>query len=229
MERAPLMEFVLTNSEVGNEAFVASLGISKDWESGWSATFGYAYSDAKDVSPMTSSVAFSNYNNRAFLDPQEEVLATSNYNIKHRFSGSVSYTKDFWEDYDTRFFAFFQSSSGRPFSRTQDGVGNSIYSFTPFLGNGGDSILLPGTERNEFTGPSWTKVDLKISQDLPGLRENDRAQIFMVIDNFTNLLNDDWGVLRAPGFPRTLTPNQGFSTGFDASAYEIRFGANYDF
>ena len=235
--------FVLTNSEVGNEAFVASLGISKEWENGWAATFGYAYSDAKDVSPMTSSVAFSNYNNRAFVDPQEEVLATSNYNIKHRFSGSVSYTKDFWEDYDTRFFAFFQSSSGRPYSRTQGEVlrdptdpsrgfrqvANDIYRFTPFLGNSGNSILVPGTVRNEFTGPSWTKIDLKISQDLPGLREGDRAQIFMVIDNFTNLLNDEWGVLEAPGFPRTLTPTQPFSTSFNASAYEIRFGANYDF
>ncbi|NNC38900.1 MAG: TonB-dependent receptor [Hyphomonadaceae bacterium] len=221
--------FVLTNAEVGNEAFVASLGISRDWDSGWAASFGYAYSDAKDVSPMTSSVAFSNYNNRAFLDPQEEVLATSNYNIKHRFSGSVSYTKDFWKDYDTRVFAFFQSSTGRPYSMTQNGVGNSIYSFTPFLGNNGNSILLPGTERNQFTGPSWTKVDLKISQDLPGLRSEDRAQVFMVIDNLTNLLNDEWGKLENPGFPRTLVPGQPFQTSIDASAYEIRFGASYDF
>ncbi|MBT4995431.1 MAG: TonB-dependent receptor [Hellea sp.] len=219
--------FTLTNSEVGNEAFVASLGISKDWDSGWAATFGYAYSDAKDVSPMTSSVAFSNYNNRAFLDPQEEILAPSNYNIKHRFSGSVSYTKDFWKDYDTRIFAFFQSSSGRPYSRTQAGVENSIYSFTPFLGN--SSILQQGTTRNQFTGPSWTKVDLKISQELPGMRDGDRAQVFMVIDNLTNLVNDKWGVLEQPGFPRTLVEGQPFSTSFDASAYEIRFGANYNF
>ena len=221
--------FVLTNSEVGNEAFVASVGLSKEWDSGWATTLGYAYSDAKDVSPMTSSVAFSNYNNRAFTDPQEEILATSNYNIKNRFSGSLSYTKDFWKEYDTRFFAFFQSSSGRPYSKTQGGVGNSIYSFTPFLGNNGNSILVPGTKRNEFTGPSWTKIDLRISQDLPGLRKQDRAQVFMVIDNLTNLINSDWGVLEQPGFPRTLVPGQPFQTSFDASAYEIRFGASYDF
>lgn len=218
--------FVLTNADVSNESFVASLGASKEWDNGWAATFGYAYSDAKDVSPMTSSVAFSNYNNRAYIDPQEEVLATSNYNIKHRYSGSVSYKKDFWKDYDTRFFAFFQHSSGRPYSLV-DGNANAYYNFTPFLDGGG--VLLPGEVRNGRTGPSWTKIDLKISQDLPGFRANDRAQIFMVIDNLTNLINDDWGTLRNPSFPRTLSTDQRFSTGFDASAYEIRFGANYDF
>jgi hypothetical protein len=93
----------------------------------------------------------------------------------------------------------------------------------------GGGVLLPGEERNGRTGPSWTKVDLKISQDLPGLRADDRAQIFMVIDNLTNLLNDEWGVLRQPSFPLTLAQGQPFSTSFDASAYEIRFGASYDF
>ena len=224
---SPLMDtFVLTNSEVGNESFVASFGIQKEWDSGWSASLGYAYSDAKDVSPMTSSVAFSNYNNRAYIDPQEEVLATSNYNIKHRVTARASYRKDFWKGYDTGFYAFFQNSSGRPYSLV-DGNANSYYNFTPFLDGGG--VLLPGEVRNSRRGPSWTKIDLKISQEIPGIRADDRAQVYMVIDNFTNLLNDEWGVLESPSFPRTLAPGQPFSTNIDASAYEIRFGASYDF
>ncbi len=226
---SPLMDsFTLTNSDLSNRSFVASIGASKKWDSGWGLTMGYAYSDAKDVQPMTSSVAFSNYNSRAFLDPQEEVLSTSNYNIKHRFTTSVSYKKDFWKDYDTRFFAFLQHSSGRPYSRTYDNdIANDLYRFTPFLG--GDSILVQGTSRNEFTGPSWTKIDLKISQEIPGLRADDRAKVFVTIDNLTNLLNDEWGVLRNPSFPRTLAPGQPFEIIEDASAYEIRFGASYDF
>lgn len=219
--------FVLTNSDIGNRSFVASLGVSKEWDTGWGMTLGYAFSDAQDVQPMTSSVAFSNYNNRAYIDPQEQVLSTSNYNVKHRVSGSVSYTKDFWKDYNTNFFAFFQHSTGRPYSLVDDNV-NGYYNFTPFLSDSG-GILLPGEERNGRTGPSWTKIDLKISQDLPGFRDEDRAQVFMVIDNFTNLLNDEWGVLRNPSFPRALTAGQPFSTSFDASAYQIRFGMSYDF
>ena len=230
---SPLLDsFVLTNADVENKSFVASLGFSKSWETGWDVTFGYAYSDAKDVQPMTSAVAFSNYHNRAWANPQEQVLATSNFNIKHRFTSSVSYRKDFWKDYNTGIYAFFQSNSGRPFSRTLSGGGGALR-FTPFLGNGGDSILFPGTERNEFTSPSWTKIDLKVTQELPGLRPNDRSEIFMIIDNFTNFLNSDWGVLEQAGFPRTLTVDngvqQGFETRVDPSTYEIRFGAKYKF
>lgn len=225
--------FVLTNADVANEAFVASIGASKSWDNGISLTMGYAYSDAKDVQPMTSSVAFSNYNNRAYIDPQEQVLSTSNYNIKHRFTGSLSYTKDYWKDYDTSVFFFLQSASGRPYSRTLNTSPNGVYNFTPFLDN--NSLLFPGTTRNEFTGPNWTKVDFKISQELPGLRENDRASMFLVIDNLTNLIDKDWGVLNAPSFPRTLTRDaltrvdQPLSLNADASTYEIRFGFNYDF
>lgn len=227
---SPLVDsFSLTNADVNNKSFVASFGFSKEWESGWGWRFGYAYSDAKDVQPMTSSVAFSNYNNRAFNDPEEQILATSNYNIKHRFTSAVSYRKDFWKDYDTGIYAFFQSSSGRPYSRTLDGEANSIFGFTPFLGNSSNSVLLPGTERNEFTSPSWTKIDLKITQDLPGFRENDRTQVFMVIDNLTNLINSDWGVLEQGGFPRTLVTGQPLDLIEEASVYEVRFGANYKF
>jgi len=227
---SPLLDsFSLTNADINNKAFVASLGFSKEWDSGFGWRFGYAYSDAKDVQPMTSSVAFSNYNNRAYTNPQEQVLATSNYNIKHRFTSSFSYKKDFWKDYDTGIYAFFQSNSGRPYSRTLDGDANNLFGFTPFLGNSGDSVLIPGTERNEFTSPSWTKIDLKITQDLPGFRENDRTQVFMVIDNLTNLIDSDWGVLEQAGFPRTLTTGQPLDLIEEASVYEIRFGANYTF
>ena len=40
---------------------------------------------------MTSSVAFSNYVNRAFYDPEEEVLSTSNYNVEHRVTAVLNY------------------------------------------------------------------------------------------------------------------------------------------
>ena len=220
--------FVLTNSDVSNEAFALSLGAAKEYDNGLGLTFGYAYTDAKDVQPMTSAVAFSNYNNRAFNDPEEQILSTSNYNVKHRFTTSVNYEKAFFGDYNTNFFAFFLSQSGSPYSRTLNGVGNNIYGFTPFLGNGGDSVLQPGTERNEFRAPNWTKVDLRIGQELPGLRADDRTEIFMVIDNLTNLIDSDWGVLETAGFPGTLSENERFSIN-TASAYEIRFGARYEF
>jgi len=78
--------FVLTNSSRHPRSRLISLGLAKDFDNGLSFSIGYAYSDAEDVQPMTSSVAFSNYTSRAFFDPQEDVISTSNYNIKHRIN-----------------------------------------------------------------------------------------------------------------------------------------------
>jgi hypothetical protein len=222
-----LDSFVLTNSDIGNRALAVSLGLAKEWDSGWGLTLGYTYTDAEDVQPMTSAVAFSNYNNRAFTDPQEQILSRSNYSIEHRFTSSLSYKKDFFGDYETGFFGFFQHQTGAPFTRSLRGASNRLYNFTPFIGNG-NAIPEPGFERNGQTAPGWTKIDLKITQDLPGFRADDRAQVFMVVDNLTNLINSDWGVLQTAGFPGTLPVGTPFSTN-TASAYEIRFGAKYDF
>ena len=57
--------------------------------------------------------------------------------------------------------------------------------------------------RNAFHSSYWTKFDLRISQQLPGFGESHRTQAYLVIENFGNLLNDDWGTLHERGFPRT--------------------------
>jgi len=55
----------------------------------------------------------------------------------------------------------------------------------------------------------------------------------MVIDNLTNLINSDWGVLQQADFPNTrVRQSDGTLSPFSinaASVYEIRFGAKYDF
>jgi len=73
--------FVLTNSSKGNESELLAFSLFKTFDNGWDIRLGYAWMDAKDVNPMTSSIAFSNYVNRAFFDPEKEVLSTSNYHI----------------------------------------------------------------------------------------------------------------------------------------------------
>jgi hypothetical protein len=221
--------FVLTNSSVGNESFGASLSVAKSFDNGFDINLGYAYSDAEDVSPMTSSVAFSNYQNRAFFDPQEEVLSTSNYNIKNRLTLSATYRRAFFGDNMTVVSLFGSSNSGSPYSRAYNGTINP-YGFTPFL-DFRTNVLEPGTQRNSFEGSSWTKLDLKVQQEIPGFSEGHKGKIFMIIDNFTNFLNDDWGVLYKAPFPGTIdldddTPE---SRQGDASRYEIRFGVKYDF
>ena len=87
--------------------------------------------------------------------------------------------------------------------------------------------------RNGFEGGWWTKADLRITQDLPGFMEGHRSQVFLDIDNFTNLLNDEWGILNEAGFPRrnrvvdsrlTNGSTQFAYTNFNAPTTESRVG-----
>ncbi|MDY6976744.1 MAG: hypothetical protein SVW51_11050, partial [Pseudomonadota bacterium] len=55
------------------------------------------------------------------------------------------------------------------------------------------------------------------------------ANAFFVIDNFTNLLNDDWGVLEeASNTVFNNVDNRTFVNG-DASLWTMRVGVNYRF
>ncbi|MEC7492719.1 MAG: TonB-dependent receptor, partial [Pseudomonadota bacterium] len=230
-----LPSFVLTNSGVGNESESVAVSVFKDFENGLDVRLGYAWVDAKDVNPMTSSVAFSNYVNRTFYDPEEEVLSPSNYNIEHRFTGVLNYNVNLFGDYITRFSLFAQSSSGVPYSLTLGGFEGTglAYGFTPYLDFLEHVLVEPGT-RNNRKGSSWTKADLRISQELPGINAEHSARAFIVVDNVTNLLNDEWGVMYKPNFPYGVTQGdidagRTESRIGGASLWEIRIGAEYRF
>lgn len=275
---------VLTNTDIEAEAYSLSVAVSKEYDWGLDWVFGYAYNDAEDVNPMTSSVAFSNYTSPAFVDPQNPPLATSNYNIENRFTFLVNYETDWLvEDFYTRFSLFGLASSGRPFSYTMNSRGGGdISNFNPFLRGNNFLLYVPTgvndpnvdlsgltdvdaffdfldreglsqyaggfAPRNGFEGGWWTKLDLRIEQEFPGAVEGHRTNAFIVIDNFTNLLNDEWGILREASFPRrnsvvdaelvngdTQLAYTGFRDGVrtpvvgDASLWQIRVGVRYEF
>ena len=188
---------------------------------------GYSYNDAEDAQPMTSSVAFSNYTNRAFFDPQEDVLSTSNYNIEHRFTFTTTWRKTLFERFPTVMSLYGSTNTGRPYSIAFDGTIDP-YGFTPFL-DFATNVLEPGVERNGERGSTWTKIDFRFDVGIPILSDADRLAFFMVIDNLTNLLNDDWGILKQHAFPRTVAEGTAEPRIGDASRYEIRFGVKYDF
>ena len=213
--------FVLTNSSEGNQSTTVSFSVAKDYDNGFDWAFGYAWNDAEDVQPLTSSVAFSNYNNRAVFDPQEEVLSTSDYNVQHRFTLLANYKKAFFGDYQTKVSAFGLAQSGLPYSIT---TGDADFGFFNEL----DILAAPGL-RNEEEGSWWGKVDLRLEQEFPGIRAQDRSSAFIVIDNFTNLLNDEWGVLRQPNLVPTATSADDAESTSVASLWEVRMGVRYEF
>ncbi|MAN65102.1 MAG: cell envelope biogenesis protein OmpA, partial [Hyphomonadaceae bacterium] len=162
--------FVLTNSKSDAKSLLVSGSVSKSYDFGLDWALGYAYTDAEDVHPMTSSVAFSNYVNRAFGDPQDVSASTSDYNTKHRFTALTNYERAFFGDNLTTFSAFGQAVSGRPYSVVFDGDANSISGFNPYLE--GNPYLAAGAERNGEEGSWWGKVDIKLEQEFPGFLDH---------------------------------------------------------
>lgn len=219
--------FVLTNADVTATALSLSTSVSKSWDNGIRVTAGYNYNDAEDVQPMNSAVAFSNYQNRAFTNPNDQVASTSDWNIEHRFTVDFRYTTEFFEGLQTRFSAFGLMQSGRPYSLTVDNS-NAVFGFTPFLEDG--NVLPIGGVRNDQESPNWAKIDIGLYQDLPAFTEGHSAQAFIVMNNFTNFLNDDWGILeQAVSNTVTIGDDSPVSRVGDASLWELRVGVRYTF
>ncbi|HUD95945.1 MAG TPA: TonB-dependent receptor, partial [Woeseiaceae bacterium] len=84
--RAFAQDFLLTNAGDDGDSDIWSLALSKSYDWGLDWTFGYAYTESSEVSPMTSSVAFSNFVNISVSDPNDPGVARSNYNVPNRFT-----------------------------------------------------------------------------------------------------------------------------------------------
>lgn len=228
-ESTGLGSLELTNSGEKSTSYSLTATMNKAWDNGIALVAGYNYSHAEDVQPMTSSVAFSNFQYRAFTNPNEEVSSLSDWNIKHRLTLDLRYTTQFFDGFDTTFSMFALAQSGKPYSFTlsQDD-GNSIFGFTPFLGS--NNVLPVGAERNDEESPWWAKVDIAVRQDIPAFNKDHTAQVFFIVDNFTNMLNDDWGILEETSFnTATVGATNPERRRGDASLWELRVGVNYRF
>ncbi|SEI09370.1 Outer membrane receptor for ferrienterochelin and colicins [Rheinheimera pacifica] len=121
-------DFLLTNRKDNDaRSTVFSLSGTKSFDNGVDVALAYAYTDAKDVHPMNSSVAFSNYHFVSASDTENLALATSDYEIPHRFTLNLTYAHEFFAGYETRFSLFGQvvksNSYGYTFDRSSSGLG----------------------------------------------------------------------------------------------------------
>ena len=121
-------DLVLTNTDQGKSS-VLSLEAAKTWDTGagkFDFSLGYAYTRAKDVSPATSSVALSNWDNMATSDVNNPELATSNYEVRHRFPLRLSWRKAIFGDNETAVNLFVERRAGLPFSYTFAGTASGL-------------------------------------------------------------------------------------------------------
>jgi len=79
---------------------------------------GYAFTDAKDVNPSTSSTSGSNTEEVALSVVNRAPLAPSQFVNRHNVTMAATFRTDFWEDNTTTLSFIFRATEGQPFSFT---------------------------------------------------------------------------------------------------------------
>jgi len=156
-------DLVLDNTDEG-ESVVFTVDLSKTWDTA-AGTFdlyaGYGHQNVKDVNPGTSSTARSNWDNVAVSDLNDPDLATSNYEIAHRFTMALNWRKAFFKDAFTTAGLFLERRSGRPFSYTfASGTSGSVFGDPRqnsrqrqlfYVPSGPDDVILQDVTWDEFS------------------------------------------------------------------------------
>lgn len=219
---------IIARSTSKGESQQLTLSLNKPFnDSDWSWLLAYTYTNANEVSPLTSSTSGSQLGNVAVFQSNEEVSATSSYEIKNRFTAAISWKHAFFGDYNTSVSMFYEGRSGRPYSYTFDNDANGdgrandlLYipknitdvvfgtpaeaaGFWAFV-NSNDYLkqhLGEVAERNAAHGRWVNQFDMRISQEIPGFMEGHKAEIALDILNVGNLLNKKWGSVEEQAFP----------------------------
>ena len=146
-------------SQGGGDAI--TLSISQPVSSGLSWSMAYTKTTAKEVSPLTSSTSNSNWNGKNSFDPNEDVLQNSNYLIKDRINGSLSWSKAFVGNYRTSVGVFYEGRRGKPYSWTfindmnGDGIGGNDLMYIP-TGPGDSKVVFRGADGSVGTAAAAT-------------------------------------------------------------------------
>ena len=204
----------------GAENFSLSLQKPMGEGDAWYWQVGYAYGDARDVNQLAGSISVENWSSRTVFDPNEEITSRSNFAIRDRFTAAASFRHFFFEGYKTEIGAFYEGRKGRPFSyvfdndANGDGIAGNDLLYIPT--GPGDVLFGSAAEEAAFFAyisanenlngrrgqiaerngqfSSWVNsVDMRISQELPGFFDGDKAELWLDVLNVGNLINKDWG------------------------------------
>jgi len=117
--------FLLENTNKGKgQQFTVSLTQPFMEGSDWSWSLAYTYTNAEEVSALTSSTAGSGYGSQLGLNINEPTSSTARYEIRDRIAGSLNWDHKFFGDYSTSVGLFYEGRSGRPYSYIFSGDAN---------------------------------------------------------------------------------------------------------
>jgi hypothetical protein len=152
------------------------------------------------------------YQHAFFGDYQTTVALFGETRIGHPFS----YT---FRDLATRSTVFGTIGSGtRYLIYVPTGVNDPLVSFDTAANAAAFDAYVNSTglaryrgqvaPRNAFNSRWITRLDLHLSQEIPTFLGHSRMTLFADVENFTNMLNKNWGQIREYAFPYVATPVQ---------------------
>ena len=206
-----------------------TFGFDRPMKDGWSWNAYYTYTEATEVSPLTSSINNSNWNGQVIFNANEEVAYNSRYAIRDRFTGSLNWQHAFFGDYKTKVGLFYEGRSGRPYSlvfrNDANGDANSSFVDLFYVPAGPNDVVFSGGAAMEAAFFAWLdehpeikryagrvapanafragfthNFDLRFTQELPGFLEGHKSSITLDVNNVGNLLNKNWGLIDDYGF-----------------------------
>jgi hypothetical protein len=221
--REGLRDIQLTNSSDGGESTIITTALNKTWYNGLSINMSYTHQDITEANAGKGTHAYSNYYSDITVNRNDSLVGRSSYEIEHRLVVNIAYQHEVFTGYNTSFNLFFERRTGQPFSWVLGndsalGGNNSYYNaYLPYLPSSADDAAFDFSQlsyqetmdianaagvgehagaylpKNAGTQPGLTTMDLAISQELPGLVAGHKGELYLIIDNFANLLNNDWG------------------------------------
>jgi hypothetical protein len=219
--RAGFNDVLLTKQtgKGGGQQLTLSLSKPMTADENYSWGIAYAFTDADEVNPLTSSRAISNFSSHAVLNPGEEIASRSAYTTKDRITATFAYRHFFFEGYKTEFAAFYEGRKGKPYSWVfnNDANGDNIIgNDLMYIPANRDDILFTdpaeaerfwqivaenglagyagrSLDRNSHYAPWVNSVDIRISQELPGFFDGHSSEFWIDVLNVGNLINKDWG------------------------------------
>jgi len=106
----------LGNSSDGY-TYSISASLQKDFAFGLSLFGAYTFGESKAVNDGTSSQAYSNWRyNEQYSGPNNPELSYSDFDIRHRIIGSITYKIEYAKMFATSIGIFYNGQSGSPFS-----------------------------------------------------------------------------------------------------------------
>lgn len=132
-----------------------------------------------------------------------------NVYFERRSGRPFSYTMNMYKDSDLGdTSSFFTNGAYLPYIPTGaddpnvnwDESGMTWAELEPLLERAGISQRGGILGKNTATQPWVTTMDVSIKQEIPGFAEGHTGEVYLMIDNFANLLNSDWGVEKRLGY-----------------------------